>query len=154
MAQRGRKSAASLAVVRPITDHRPSPPEGLTEEQAAEWTAITRRLPAGHFPRECHGLLMAYCKHISSFRMLSESVDSFRSEWLITDEGLGRYGALLALREREGRALSSLATRLRITPQSRYHPRTAGVAAADAGSGRSKPWESTRNGHTEVQRRS
>ena len=154
MAQRGRKSAASLAVVRPITDHRPSPPEGLTEEQAAEWTAITRRLPAGHFPRECHGLLMAYCKHISSFRMLSESVDLFRSEWLITDEGLGRYGALLALREREGRALSSLATRLRITPQSRYQPRTAGVAAADADSGRSKPWESTGSGHTEVQRRS
>ena len=36
--------------------------------------------------------------------------------------------------------------------QSRYHPRTAGVAPKDAGSGKSKPWESPGSGHTEVQR--
>ena len=141
MAQRGRKSAASLAVVTPIADHRPAPPEGLTAEQAAEWTAVVRRLPSDYFPRECHQLLAAFCRHVSSFRVLSASIDEFKSEWTVSDEGLKRYGDLLALREREGRALSSLATRLRITPQSRYHPRTAGVAAADAGSGRPKPWD-------------
>jgi hypothetical protein len=141
MAQRGRKSAASLAIVTPIADHRPAPPEGMTAEQAAEWTAIVRRLPVGYFPRECHGLLAAYVKHLATFRLLSESIDAFQGAWLADDDGLKRYGDLLALREREGRAMSSLATRLRITPQSRYHPRTAGVAAADAGTGRPKPWE-------------
>jgi hypothetical protein len=141
MAQRGRKSAAALAVVAHLTDHRPPPLEGLTDEQADEWTAVVRRLPSDYFPRECHQLLAAFCCHVSSFRVLSASIDEFKSEWTVSDEGLKRYGDLLALREREGRALSSLATRLRITPQSRYHPRTAGVAAADAGTGRPKPWK-------------
>jgi hypothetical protein len=85
--------------------------------------------------------LAAYVKHLATFRLLSESIDAFQGAWLGDDDGLKRYGDLLALREREGRAMSSLATRLRITPQSRYHPRTAGVAAADAGTGRLKPWE-------------
>jgi hypothetical protein len=141
MGQRGRKSAASLAVVTPITDHRPAPPPGLNEEQTAEWTAIVQRLPDGYFPRECHGLLSAYCKHVSAFRLLSTSIDSFQPAWLADDDGLKRYGGLLALREREGRALSSLATRLRITPQSRIYAKTAGVAAANAGHGGRKPWE-------------
>lgn len=141
MAQRGRKSAASLAVVTPIADHRPAPPEGVSAEQAAEWTAIVRRLPVGYFPRECHGLLAAYVKHLATFRLLSESIDAFQGAWLADDDGLKRYGDLLALREREGRAMSSLATRLRITPQSRIYAKTAGVAAANAGHGGRKPWE-------------
>ena len=40
-----RKSAAALAVVTPITDHRPPPPGDLPEEQAAEWTAVVNRMP-------------------------------------------------------------------------------------------------------------
>ena len=88
---------------------------------------------------------MAYLQATSvRFGMLSDfgRLPFFGPNGLITDEGLEvDTASLLALREREGRALSSLATRLRITPQSRYHPRTAGVAAADAGSGRPKPWE-------------
>jgi hypothetical protein len=141
MSQRGRKSAAALAIVTPIADHRPGPPQDLTEEQAAEWTAIVRRLPDNYFPRECHGLLAAYVKHLAAFRLLSESIDAFQGAWLADDDGLKRYGDLLALREREGRALSSLATRLRITPQSRVYAKTAGVAATNAGSGGRKPWE-------------
>jgi hypothetical protein len=141
MSQRGRRSAAALATVTPIADHRPAPPQDLTEEQAAEWTAIVRRLPDNYLPRECHGLLSAYCKHFSAFRLLSESIEAFQPARLADDDGLKRYGDLLALREREGRALSSLATRLRITPQSRVYAKTAGVAAANAGSGGRKPWE-------------
>jgi hypothetical protein len=133
MAQRGRKSAASLAIVAPISEHRPPPPEGLTPEQAAEWTAIVRRLPHDFFPRESHRLLEAFCRHTTSFRILSECIDSFQKEWLNDPGGFGQYRELLALRDREGRALSSLATRLRITPASRYQPRTAATAAAKPG---------------------
>jgi hypothetical protein len=141
MAQRGRKSAAALAIVTRLTDHRPPPPEGLTKAEAEEWRAIVGRLPSSWFPRECHCLLEAFVKHASSFRLLSASIDAFDPIWLARDDGLARYGQLLAMREREGRAMSSLATRLRITPASRYHPTTAARAAADAGGGGVKPWE-------------
>ena len=140
MAQRGRKSAAAMAVVSPITAHRPPPPEGLTPEQADEWTAVTKRLPHDFFPRECHRLLEAYVRHCASFKLLSRWVDTFQEDWLAGDDGLKRYADLLALRDREGRALSALATRLRITPQSRYRAETAATAAAKSSDGREQ-WE-------------
>jgi hypothetical protein len=136
-----RRSAASLAVVAPITDARPSPPEGLTEEQSKEWLAVTRRLPHDYFPRECHRLLEAYVRHASAFRILSESVDAFRPEWMADPEGLLRYDKLLAMREREGRALSSLATRLRISPQSRWSHAKAQAASTKLPAQGMPPWE-------------
>ena len=136
-----RKSAASLAVVAPITDARPAPPEGLTAEQSEEWLAVTRRLPQDYFPRECHRLLEAYVRHVSAFRILSASVDAFRPEWTADPEGLLRYDKLLQMREREGRALSSLATRLRISPQSRWSNAKAERAAAKLPAQGQMPWE-------------
>jgi hypothetical protein len=143
-----RTSVAALEtprVVVNVKDHRPLPPEGLTNEQREEWLAITRRLPGDYFPRECHGLLVAYIKHLTTFRLLSHEVDRFADhlEWTDEQEGLARYEKWLAMREREGRALSSLATRLRISPQSRYAHRTAaGMAAKEPPQGpRRKPWE-------------
>ena len=75
-------------------------------------------------------MLEAYCKHVSALRVLSDLVDTFDPEWLKRDDGLERYTKLLAAREREGRALSSLGTRLRLTPQSRYRADKAATAAA------------------------
>jgi hypothetical protein len=40
MAQRGRKSAASLSIVSVLGNERPAPPDDLTEEEAEEWRAI------------------------------------------------------------------------------------------------------------------
>jgi hypothetical protein len=49
---------------------------------------------------------------------------------------LGEYDQLLKMQEREGRALSSLATRLRITQQATVS------AKAKKPSGLKRPWES------------
>ena len=140
-----RVSAAALETPRVVVNvkhHRPLPPDGLTEEQKAEWLAITRRLPGDYFPRECHGLLYAYCKHVTTFRTLSAEVDRFQVEWTDEVEGLQRFDRLLAMREREGRALSSLATRLRLSPQSRYAQTAARAAAKEPPQGPwRKPWE-------------
>jgi hypothetical protein len=140
-----RRSAADIStprVVVNVKDHRPPAPDNLTEEQRAEWEAITRRLPGDFFPRECHPLLVAYVQHVSTLRLLSAEVDKFKVEWLSEGVGLTSYDKLLAMRERESRALSSLATRLRLSPQSRYHQRTAANAAAKPGFVRGRaPWE-------------
>jgi hypothetical protein len=67
MGIRGPKSAEAL--VTPTVadlrgDARPEPPDDLTEEQAAVWRAVMDRLPADRFPREAHGLLAQYVRHI------------------------------------------------------------------------------------------
>jgi hypothetical protein len=80
-------------------DARPQPPEDLTEEQGAEWRAVMDRLPADWFPRETHGLVAQYCRHVSTAQRLAR---------------------LLAAQERETRCIASLATRMRMSQQATY----------------------------------
>jgi hypothetical protein len=51
---------------------------------------------------------------------------------------LARFDKLSRMHEREGKAISSLMTKLRLTPQAKYSARAAYAAAQSA---RSKPWE-------------
>jgi hypothetical protein len=141
MGIRGRKSLASLAVVRPISDSRPQPPPELTEEQSVEWLEVTRRLPTDYFPRETHAMLAAFCRHVVAYRMLSKTIDEFEPTWMAEEGGLERLDRLGKMRDREGRALSSLATRLRLSPQSRMHQRSAARAADRGGTGGPRPWD-------------
>jgi hypothetical protein len=71
MAQRGRKSAASLSIVSLLGNERPAPPDELAEEEAAEWRAIASRMPHDWFTRENHPLLAEYCRHIVRARDLA-----------------------------------------------------------------------------------
>lgn len=135
MGTRGRASAASLEVAKPATERvaRPDAPYDLTDEQAEEWWAVVNRLPADWFPRETHGVLAQYCRHVVAARRVAQLVDAEeRSEGELD---LGRYDQLLKMQEREGRALSSLATRLRITQQA-----TLSEKARKPTQGK-KPWE-------------
>ena len=120
-----RKSAAALATITPITDHRPPPPKELTAEQAAEWQAIVGRLPREWIAREVQPLLVAYLQHWSTCRFLSKQIDAFNPDWIADPGGFERYSSWLALRARETKAMADLATKLRLTNQSRYMPSTA-----------------------------
>jgi hypothetical protein len=62
-------------------------------------------------------LLAVYCRHIVSARLIADELAQFERAWLADDDGLKRYDCLLLMAEREGRAASSEATRLRITRQ-------------------------------------
>jgi hypothetical protein len=135
MGTRGRASAASLEVAKPTTERvaRPEAPYDLTDEQTEEWWAVVNRLPADWFPRETHAVLSQYCRHVVSARRVAQLIQSEE-----TGEGfdLDQYDKLLKMQEREGRALSSLATRLRITQQA-----TVSAKAKKPTVGK-LPWES------------
>jgi hypothetical protein len=140
MGARGPKSAASLAVVPvAISQAKPEPPADLTEAQAVEWRAVVMRLPPDWFPRETHGLLTQYCRHVTRARMVAGLVDSFLPEWTTDPDGLPRLDKLLSMGARESKALAELAVKLRLSNQSRYTPHRAGTEAAKPG-GR-QPWE-------------
>ena len=120
MQQRGRKSAASIAVISPGSVQavrRPDAPAELTDEQSAEWVSVVSRLPADWFPRETHGMLAQYCRHVVSARRVAQLI----AECEASDEfDVEDYDRLLKMQEREGRALSSLATRMRLSQQTTY----------------------------------
>ena len=140
MADRGRKSAASLAVVTALPGQRPEPPDELSDAEAAVWRAVAATKPADWFGADTHPLLAAYCRHACAARAMSAAVHAFPVADCADPERAKHYNLLLIMRERETCAMHSLARGMRITQQSRYDAKTANTAASKAG-GPSKPWE-------------
>lgn len=119
MRQRGRKSAASLEVVASNVSaiERPPVPDDLSDEQAAVWQKITNRMPADWFPAETWPLLAMYCRHVVAARRVAQLIEQEETSEGVDIEALDR---LYKMQEREGRAMSSLATRMRLTQQATY----------------------------------
>ena len=139
--QRGRKSAAALAIVPAFArDQRPEPPAELTAEQAQTWQDIVASMPSDWFRAGTHVLLSQFCRHVATSRILADQINAFQLEWLELKDGMRRYDRLLAMHDRESKAMSSLATKLRLTQQSRYTPQAAATAVRDSRLGL-QPWE-------------
>lgn len=143
MAKRGRKSASGLSTV--IVDvgrqAMPSPPPSeLTDAQADVWRDVVGSLPAVWFKRATYPILIAYCRHACRARLLELQVAQFEPEWTRAEGGLERLDKLLALCERETRAMIACARALRLTPQAQMHARTAGRAIDNLPVG-PPPWE-------------
>lgn len=136
MAKRGRPSAASLDLAVHGTIEiieRPDAPYDLTDEQSAEWWAVVNRLPADWFPRETHSMLADYCRHVVKSRRISQLVASAESADAIDVDVLDK---LYKMAERESRAISSLATRMRMSQQA-----TSTHRANKGTNGVRKPWQ-------------
>jgi len=72
--------------------------------------------------------------------VLEKQISQFELEWTMVDGGLERLDRLLAVAERETRAMTACARALRLTPQAQMHPRTAGRAVSNLPSG-PRPWD-------------
>lgn len=136
MGTRGRESLASLSVVQTglVESQRPAPPAELSKEQRMEWLAVVNRLPADWFQPETFPMLAQYCRHVVSARRVAELIGTLEDEMSKEPpEGESKVEAmlgatrtmdrLLKMQEREGRAMSSLATKMRLTQQSTYSPK-------------------------------
>lgn len=124
MQQRGRKSSASLSVVKEKVvgiDERPAPPAHLTPEQAVEWKAIVNALPLEWFGPESLGLLEEYVQHITSARRIGELLKKIELQDKFNIED---YDRLLKMKEREARIMASLAGKMRISQSSTYDEKT------------------------------
>jgi hypothetical protein len=146
MAQRGRKSAASMevaALAAPIgSARRLEAPAHLSDAERAVFIELINDQPASAFSATHAPLIELYCRHVVQARVLSEELLNFDRNWLADDDGLKRYDRLLAMAERESRAASSLATRLRITRQA-IDQQTVARALINAPKAKKKPWELT-----------
>ena len=140
MLQRGRKATAALAVVPLAVGLLPEPPSTLTPKQAELWRGIVATKPAGWWDAGSLPSLIAYVKAIEAHAVTSAQLDGFDPEWLATEDGLDRFDRLTKLFERLSRLIASLATKMRLTQQSRYDKQGAGVAGRSVGTG-TRPWE-------------
>lgn len=131
MGARGRKSTAEITALKPKVT-RPDPPACLTKEQSQEWKAIVGRMPEDWFPRETHQLLIQYCRHVTASKKIAGLIQNMESRGIEIEE----YDRLLKMQEREGRAMSSLATRMRISQQATYDKQRSKKSSPAK-----KPWE-------------
>ena len=140
MRQRGRRSAAAEEAASTLTvidgdfagRARPDPPKELAEAGAAIWREVIRDEPAGFFTTTVtQGMLADYCTRRVSVEIVNAEIAKFKPEWMKEAEGLRRYHLLLRMRDMEMGAVTMLATKLRLTNQSRYHRHTAGSEAAN-----------------------
>jgi len=115
-------------------------PVHLSDAERDVWMQVVNDQPAEAFTPTHAPLLEAYVRHIVQGRVLSDEVLHFDRAWLADDDGLKRYDRLLGMIERETRAASSLATRLRLTRQAVDQQTIARAQAKHQGKSR-KPWE-------------
>ena len=137
--QRGRKSAESMSIVTSLGVKPPEPPGELSETEAALWHSVVSTKP-GEWFQGTLPLLVAYCKHCSTARLLDQEIGEFTTKWLKTDEGLERYRKLLSMRELQTKTVIALSRVMRLTQQSRYTPQKAATMSDRTTPGK-KPWE-------------
>lgn len=120
----GRPSTAALSVVAISVAQRVQPPETLTARQAQLWREIVATKPAEWFAADTTPLLAAYVKAIDSHERLSRE---FEMASLDADQ-MTRTKALCEMLTKTANLVASLATKMRMTQQSRYTPQSAGTA--------------------------
>lgn len=140
MNQRGRKPPGGRVIVGKF-GARPQPPAELTPRQAEIWREVVATEPADFFATATlRGLLADYCRRREAGENVSAIINTFQPEWLKSAEGVKRYKSLLDMRDLEVRGAVQIATKLRLTNQSRYGTRAAATAARDAPR-LPRPWE-------------
>ena len=110
------------------------PPAGLTEDQADVWRSVVGARSADFFGEDAAPLLEEYCRVVVMCRLLAVQIEAG-----IAGGEADELKALLDMRDKESRRMASLATKLRITNQSRYTPQSAGTAAKRGAGG--KVWQ-------------
>lgn len=140
MAERGRRSAASLSVVAGTIDGRPAAPSELTKDQAEVWSRTVSNEAADVFKTAAlQQLLKEYCRHVVSAKKLAAMIEATEALPQMSPDDLADYDKLLKMRDRETKAIADKATKLRLTNQARYTPQAAATAAKK--STERKPWQ-------------
>jgi hypothetical protein len=138
--QNGRKSFSALQIVPEPLVRTLAAPDDLTDGEKSFWRTIVESKPSDWFTADTGPLLAQYVRHATSANSIAVQLREFDPGWLKTDEGLKRYETLTRIADKESRALSTIATKLRLTPQSKIT--SPGAAATKIAKAPTRPiWE-------------
>lgn len=136
MEGRGKKSAASLSVASvSALPSRIEPPSDLTDAQAEVWRAVVSTKPTEWFDADTAPLLAEYSRATVMCNLLAVQIEA-----AIAGGEAGELKMLLDMRDKESKRLVSIGTKLRLTQQSRYTPKSADTANRRNGGG-GKVWQ-------------
>ena len=123
MGARGRKSSAELLIASrspvEITE-RQRAPHDLNDEECEVWLDVVASEAADWFTASSRPLLSQYCRHVVQARRIGELIERSTSDKNLE---IRDYNQLLKMQDRESRAISMLATKMRISPQSTINKR-------------------------------
>ncbi len=139
MKQRGRKSAASLATVSVLPVRLIEPPGDLTAPEAEVWARIVVTKPGDWWDAASTPLLAQFCRATVQAEAVAELVRQTLAALATPDGDLDTYKDLRKIQAALSAELTSLATKMRLTQQSRYNAKNSDTASR-RGSGR-KPWQ-------------
>lgn len=141
MGARGKESVASLTVVQTGVEKesRLVPSAYLTPDQRQVWLETVNARPATWFAAHHKPLLESYCRHVLNARLAAHELSKFTPEDLADDAGVKRFKTLTQIHELESRAITSLATKMRLTQQS-LDKTVAAVADRDFRPDVEDPW--------------
>ena len=139
MKQRGRKSLESVATVTPMPLRMVQPPEDLSAEECSVWARVAATKPSEWWDAGSVPLLAQYCRAVVQSELVAGLVASTGKAMLTDPDELGRYKELRKIQAALSGEMTSLATKMRLTQQSRYNAKNSDTAARKAG-GPAKPW--------------
>lgn len=137
MKQRGRPPSAALSITA-VLDRvdRIKPPHDLSDEECEVWAAVVNDQAADWFSATTAPLLAQYCRHTVQCRRIAELLERATSD---PELKLSNYNRLLAMQDRESRAMTFMATKMRLTQQSTLNHNAQRVGNKSGPS--RKPWE-------------
>lgn len=135
-----RESAASLSIANVASlPERPAAPDFLSEPESCVWQETVATKPAEWFQRDSHPMLAQYCKAVVLHRSLSEKLDRID----IAEAEPKDLEKLVSMVCKVSSLSAALATKMRLSQQSRYTPDKAATANRKNG-GPVKPWETAK----------
>jgi hypothetical protein len=116
MKQRGRQIAPLEVLTSPLDrTERQRAPHELNDEETEVWFAVVNSMPADWLTPSTVPLLTQYCRHVLQAKRVAELIERASGK---KDLELMDYNRLLAMQERESRAICTLATKMRISQKS------------------------------------
>ena len=140
MQQRGKKSLASkLSPVTALPSRLLAPPDDLAPDEAEVWSRVVATKPADWWDAGSVPLLAQYARASVQAEQVAELVRVVLAGLRSDPDELGRYKDLRNIQAKLSAELTSLATKMRLTQQSRYNAKNSDTASRKVGGAR--PWQ-------------
>ena len=111
------RSSAESKLVQPaamVPLMKPQPPEDMSREAAEEWKKICRNLPHDWLTEEMWPVLASHCQNIVTLKKITAELNK------VNDIQGRAFMNLSRLQMQYADLVSRIATKLRLTPQSRH----------------------------------